>query len=377
MKHFIVLFILLLSISELTGSEVIKFTLSDGETIDGMLNMPSDKGKVKMLVVFVHGTGPNTYLNKRKFGEYDFNYFDLFAEELNKRGIAFFTYNRRGVTIGDKPPYFDSVDSVKYLKYLPLTEAEDIETMITELRKRRELRKSKIGLLGASEGTILATMVTDRKKVKIDDLFLFGYANDNLFDIIKWQFSGVSSMMNLKKYFDTDGDYKITKTEYESPDTGAVLGRTKVLQNSKFEQLDIIKDSIIDAKDFAARTTPFYNYLLQMTEAGNDSWIWKNYFRVTSAWLKAHFSLEPNKTRLLRIDIPVFIIHGTDDANVPVGGVTDIQTKFREIGKTNLQCTIVEGHNHDLNYQDWIYKKQISKGLQLLFDTIGQQIEKK
>lgn len=66
------------------------------------------------------------------------------------------------------------------------------------------LLDSKIALLGCSEGTIIASMVADRKIVTIDGLLLFGYANDNLFDIIKWQYSGKASMINLRKYFDTN-----------------------------------------------------------------------------------------------------------------------------------------------------------------------------
>lgn len=184
---------------QIYASEILRISLSDGEITEGKLDMPSGKGKVPMLVIFVHGTGPNTYLDKRNFGDTEFNFFDLFSQELNKRGVAFFSYNRRGVTIGENPPYYDKVDSLKYAKYLPSTETLDIESMIISLQKIPRLRQAKIALLGASEGTIIASMVADRKKVRVDDLFLYGYANDNLYDILKWQFSGYSSILNLQK----------------------------------------------------------------------------------------------------------------------------------------------------------------------------------
>jgi len=373
MKRLLLFFMLVCATFPLLASEILHIPLADGETTDGKIDMPTGTEKVPMLVIFVHGTGPNTYLNKRKFGTLGFTYFDLFTDELNRRGIAFFTYNRRGVTIGENPPYFDSVDSVKYAKYLPETEASDIESMIKLLRKNPRLKKAKIALLGASEGTMIASLVADRKKVRLDDLFLFGYANDNLYDVIKWQFSGVSSMMNLQKYFDTNKDFVITRAEYESPDTGAVLGRNRVLQNTSFAQLDVVADSVIDAKDFAAMTAPFYKNLLQMTEDGNDAWIWKNYFRVTSAWLKAHFALEANKTRLLRVNIPIYIFQGLEDANAPAEGARDLQARFAEAGKTNLHCTFLEGHNHDLNFQLWMYKNEVSEGLKDLFDAIEKE----
>ena len=367
-KILFIISIHLLSTS-LFGEEIIKVGLSDGEIITGRLMLPSNEDNVPLLVIFVHGTGPNTYLNKRKIGNVDFNYFDLFAEEFNKRGIGFFTYNRRGVEIGDKPPYYDEIDSVKYSGYLPETEAEDIESIISQLRRDKRILNSKIALLGSSEGTIISSIVADRKVEKVDALLMFGYANDNLYDIIKWQYSGNASIMNLRKYFDVNKDNLISQREYESADSGAVFGRTRVMRNVSFEALDADRDSILDYRDFASRTVPYFEYLIKMIDSGNDAWIWQNYFRVKSKWLKEHFQLEANKTRLLRIDIPVYIFHGTEDGNVPVEGVYNIQTAFRNAGKTNLTCYIFDGHNHDLNYLDWPFEHKISEGLNAIFNT--------
>lgn len=366
-----ILFIVLVLFSKtsLFGEEIVKVGLSDGEIIAGRLMLPSNENNVPLLVIFVHGTGPNTYLNKRKIGNVDFNYFDLFAEEFNKRGIGFFTYNRRGVEIGDKPPYYDEIDSVKYSGYLPEKEAEDLESIISQLRRDERFINSKIALLGSSEGTIISSIVADRKVEKVDALLMFGYANDNLYDIIKWQYSGHASIINLRKYFDFNKDNLISQSEYESADSGAVFGRTRVMRNVSFEALDTDKDSILDYRDFASRTVPYFEYLINMIDSGNDAWIWQNYFRVKCKWLKEHFQLEANKTRLLRIDIPIYIFHGTDDGNVPVEGVYNIQTAFRNASKTNLNCYIFDGHNHDLNYLDWPFERKISEGLNAIFNT--------
>ena len=357
------------------GSNIISIKLNDGESIVGRLSMPEGSANVPTVVVFIPGTGPNTYLNKRKIGNKEFNYYDLFEAEFLKRGIGFFTYNRRGVEIGDKPPYYDKVDSAKYAKYTPKQEVLDVESILSDLRKVDRLKDTRIALLGASEGTIIAAMVADRMVEKVDDLLLFGYANDNMFDIIKWQFSGVTSIMNLKKYFDTNKDNVFSRAEYESKDTIATLGRVRVLNNLPFDTLDMVKDGNLDYKDFGARNKPFYEYLLKMIDEGNDTWIWKNYFRITSLWLKEHFKLEANKTRLLNIDIPIYIFQGVEDANASVEGVYDIQSRFKNANKTNLKCFIFEGHNHDLNYLDWPFKQQISEGLNAIFNTSEELIK--
>jgi pimeloyl-ACP methyl ester carboxylesterase len=369
MKKLFLSLILVILANVLFSQEILNVRLSDGEMIKGRLMLPADSNNIPIIVIFVHGTGPNTYLNKRKIGNVEFNYFDLFADEFNKRGIGFFSYNRRGVEIGTNPPYYDEIDSLKYSRYLPSTEAMDVESVISYLRHDKRFGNSKIALLGCSEGTIIASMVADRKVQKIDGLLLFGYANENLSEIIKWQFSGRASIITIGKYFDTNKDNVIDRAEYESTDKIPATVRKQAFQNADFEKMDTTKDNVIDYKDFEIKSYSYYHKLLSMMDSGNNSWIWNNYFRITSNWLKEHFSLEANKTRLLRIDIPIYIFQGVDDASVPVEGTYYIESEFKKSGKTNLKCFIFEGHDHDLNYLKWPFEKKISDGLTKVFDT--------
>lgn len=168
------------------GSEIVTVPLKDSVSIQGRLSLPASKQNVPVLVVFVPGTGPNTYLNKRKIGNVEFNHYDLFETEFNKRGVGLFTYNRRGVELGDTPPNYDRIDSATYAKYTPKQEVLDVEAILVELRKDNRLNKTKILLLGASEGSIIAAMVAERMVEQVDGLLLFGYANDNMFDIINF-----------------------------------------------------------------------------------------------------------------------------------------------------------------------------------------------
>jgi pimeloyl-ACP methyl ester carboxylesterase len=352
-------------------SQIVKIKLSDGDTLTGKLDIPESPKRVKELVIFVHGTGPGTYLDRRKISGNEFVYFDLFKQELNKRGIAFYAYNRRGVSLTNTPPTYDTVDRVKYKKYLPSIESEDIATVISSLKKDKRLAKAEIVLLGWSEGTIIAPMVAQNKKNGVDALLLAGYANDNIPDIIKWQYSGSASMVNLRKYFDSDTNNVISRTEYESKDAVIASIRAKAFRNAPFSVLDVNKDSTITAADFGLLNKSIYERILEAFNNGDDEWIWKNYFRVTTQWYNEHQSLEPNKTALLKLDIPIYIFHGLDDGNAPVEGAYDIQKRFAEAGKTNLHCYFFRGHNHDLNYTDWPFKKTISPGLTKIFEVAG------
>jgi len=351
------------------AGEILSFRLFDGEMVDGKLSLPNETAEIGELVIYVHGTGPATYDNPRGSGSSKFNYFDYFADEFNRRGIAFFTYNKRGVTFGPEPPFYDQVDREKFRKAVPSAESHDLATYIKTLRRDRRLKKAKIVLLGWSEGTILAAMAGENRSNKITALFLNGYVHDTMTDVIKWQNTGFSAMVNLRAIFDADKNGSISRVEYESDEKTVADFRIRRLQNAQFPQFDQNKDELIDAADFALLQAPKYKQTLDAIQKEDEDWIWKNYFRVSIPWLKEHDSLEPNKERLLRLKIPIFIFHGEADANCRVEGVYDLRKRFDAARKTNLHESVFSGHNHDLNFGDWVTKKQMPEGIRKMFET--------
>ncbi|MEG2646361.1 MAG: hypothetical protein RR979_00335 [Mucinivorans sp.] len=346
-------------------SEIKTITFNDREQIIARLCLP--KSEVKTIVFCISGTGPTTYLTKRS----TFNYYDELATGFCDQGVAFLTYNRRGCQTSDTPPLFLELDSVKYAKYTPKQEAQDVEAMISFLGRDHRFAGCKILLYGQSEGSIIASLVADRKIVDVDGLLLHGYAQENMYDIIRWQNEGNGIMVMANSVFDSDGDKCISKKEYESDEELASQYRTNLFHNMSFEGLDVVKNGSIDINDIAKMRMPFHEEL--MKRVANNDWFWirSNYFNVTPQWFQQHFELEPNKTRLLRVEIPIHIFHGTDDANVPVESVYDLQSRFRTCNKTNLTLHIFEKHNHDLNFFDWLTDKKWSEGFQQLFNCAG------
>lgn len=368
MKNSLGLFFVLSAITA-QAAEVVQMTLDDGEVLKGKLHIPPDVAPIKELVIYIHGTGPNTYENPRKFGDVEFKYYDMFGEEFNRHGVAFFTYNRRGVEIGDEPPYFDKVDREKYKKVVPSVEVNDIGKMIGTLQKDKRLANAKIVLLGWSEGTMIASLVAEKTENDVSALLLAGYAHDNLYDIIRFQYSGVGSMINLRPPFDSDQDGNISKREYESDGKLAAGWREKVMQDAKFEVLDVDKNGVLTAEDFRIRVEPAYKQILAKIEANDADWIWKNYFRVSIEWLNEHFKLEPNKVRLLRLDIPIYVFHGESDANADVEGVRQLKASFDKNNKTNLKTFFFKKHNHDLNFMQWLSQDEIPEGIAKIFEV--------
>ncbi len=348
------------------ASELIDVQTFDGYQITGKLDLP-EEGPIPAVVVFVPGTGPCTYDNHRKIGELEFNYFDLFADELTDRGIAFFRYNTRGTSSGPNPPYYDTIDREIFATNLPINHARDVENIVRELKEKEALQHAKIILLGWSEGTVIASIVAERDNVKIDALFLAGYENDTIPETVEWQLTGGSSMIFYRKYFDTDGDGIVSKLEFAE---GPEEIKTNTLQGTQFEQIDLTGDGFLTAEDFKIMLASMYQQVSQAFNSGDDDWVWNNYFRISTDWYQAHAQLEPNRTRLVRLDLPIYIFHGVEDANVAVEGVYDVQSRFEKAGKDNLHTFIFAGHDHDLNYLDWPLKGMISDGFSKLFEEL-------
>ncbi len=351
-----------------TTSEVIKLKSFDDYELTGKLDMPKGAQEVPTLVVFVPGTGPNTYDNHRLIGKIEFNYYDLFAQELGSRGVAFFRYNTRGVEAGSEAPTYAKVNKEEYKKYTPENQAKDIEAMITGLKKDSRLKNAKVVLLGWSEGTIIAPLVAERRNVDISSLMLSGYCNEKMLDIVEWQLSGDSSMILYCQYFDTNLDGAVTKQEFEADPYGV----KNSLGGVKFEQLDVNCDSNLTSSDFAVLLTERKKQVLDAISKKDDEWIWKNYYEVTSAWFDGHAKLDANKDRLLKLDIPVNIFHGVYDQNVPVQGAYAIFDSCKASGKTNLKAFVFDQHDHDLNYLEYPYLSKISEGLTRIFNECAK-----
>ena len=351
------------STSDSSKKSILKIELFDGESIKGQLFLPKNTNQVKSLVIFVHGTGPGTYLNKRKSGKRIFNYFDYFGEALASKSVAFFSYNKRGVTIGDKPPMYDEVNREKFRKVVSSIESKDLASIVDELKKSEALKNANVLLLGGSEGTVVAAMVAEQFPEKVDGLLLFGYAHENMYDIIAWQYSGAASMIRLNPIFDSNDDGKISKSEYESDEAEIAKQRKSLMQNVGFQVLDVNKDEVLTKDDFAIRTRLLHNMLLYKLEQNDEDWIWDNYFRISIPWLKEHFVLEPNKTRLPKLDLPIYIFHGTNDAHVPVSSLKDLEQRFKSLSKDNLKTFEFKDHDHNLNFDHWLSHDEPSPGL--------------
>lgn len=335
----------------------------DGYSLEVKIDYPP---KCESIVIFCQGSGANTYDNRREIEGKQFNYFDLFAEEFCKRNIAFCRWNTRGCSISDVPPEYVDIDVKKYETYCPTTSIQDILTIKEFVKTLPEFEHAKLLLMGVSEGAALIPFAM-KECSDVAGLLLIGFSYENMRETLEWQLSGGSSMINMCKYFDCSEKGYIEKEDFIS-DKYQV--RPTLFEGVEFEDLDIDGDGKLTQNDFALQLEDYKNEVFRAIENNDDEWLRENYsVQITSKWCKEHFALPDISTAVCSVTVPIYIFQGEEDANIPLADIGKMRTDFEKTGRKNLHIATFKGHNHDLNYLQYIFDGTISEGLQCVFDT--------
>ncbi len=113
-------------------------------TLAGVISRPEGKGPFPA-VVLISGSGPNS----RDEAVFDHKLFVVLADSLARRGIAVLRYDKRGIgqSTGD------------YLAATTSDFTSDAEAAVTFLKSQADIDKRHIGVLGHSEGGLIAPAV--------------------------------------------------------------------------------------------------------------------------------------------------------------------------------------------------------------------------
>lgn len=120
-----------------------------GCTLAGTLTLPKKEGNFPA-VVLITGSGPQNR-DEELMGHKPFL---VISDWLTRNGIAVLRYDDRGV--GQSTGDFKTATTADF--------ASDAESAVAYLETRKEISKQKIGLMGHSEGGIIAPMVAEKLK---------------------------------------------------------------------------------------------------------------------------------------------------------------------------------------------------------------------
>lgn len=131
------------------ADEALEVTFPSGEIeLAGTLTLPKERSRPVPAVVLIAGSGPH----ERDENVAGVKVFAQIAEYLTSQGFAVLRYDKRGV--GRSGGRYETATTHEF--------AEDAEAAVRFLRARPEIAPDRIGLIGHSEGAIVALLVAAR-----------------------------------------------------------------------------------------------------------------------------------------------------------------------------------------------------------------------
>lgn len=264
-------------------SEDVQFeNKQDSIVLSGTLTLPNKEGHFPA-VVLISGSGPQN----RDEEIFDHKPFLVLADYLTKNGIAVLRYDDRGVA--KSTGNFSASTSNDF--------ATDVENAVSYLLSRKEIDKNKIGLIGHSEGGIIAPMVASR--------------SDDVGFIVLMAGLGISGSELLVLQSELIGrGYGINESNLQIAKT---INRGAYDLVLKTDNLDSLKTKLVAYIKLALKENPTYEMPKGMTE---EIFIEKNVKLLATPWMRYFLKYDP-KPVLEKVSCPVLAINGEKDLQVP------------------------------------------------------------
>lgn len=289
-------------------------TFKNGEVIlSGTFTKPASNKK-HPVVILINGSGPQDR-DEAMMGHKPFL---VLSDFLTRKGIAVLRYDDRG--FGKSTGNFSKATSEDF--------ATDVETAVNYLNARVDIDKKHIGLIGHSEGGLIAPMVAANNQ-NIDFIVLMagtGIPGDSLL-LLQQQLVGKAMGMH-----------------------GAQLKTLKKLNQKSFDIINEYEDK--SAIEFelsrylksAIDTIPIEN--LPTGVIDDDTFISTQVNLLTSPWMRNFLSYDP-ATALERVRCPVLALNGNNDLQVPAKeNLSAIETALNKGGNKNIMIKEFSGLNH-------------------------------
>lgn len=281
-----------------------------GITLAGTLTLPKKDG-VFPAVILISGSGPQNrdeeILNHKPFL--------VLSDYLTKNGIAVLRFDDRGTALstGD----FKSAITPDF--------ASDVEAGLAFLLSRKEINPKKIGLIGHSEGGLIAPMVASKSK---DIAFIVLLAGPGLQgDQILLLQQRLIAKANGKS------DSEIQNGEEQNKKAFAIINKYKNPEELKTEITNYITDVSKNAPDKPQNMTMEEFIQLQINN-------------ILNPWMINFLRYDPKPT-LEKVKCPVLALNGSKDLQVPPKeNLEAIQKYVGGNGNKNVTVKEIPNLNH-------------------------------
>jgi len=293
-------------------TEVSIENIKDSITLAGTLTLPQ-KGDKFPVVIMITGSGPQNR-DEELLGHKPFL---VIADYLTRHGIAVLRFDDRGV--GKSKGDFSKATTFDF--------ANDVEAAIYYLKQHPNIDATKIGLIGHSEGGLIAPIVASKNK---DVNFIVLLAGPGLTgdQILLMQAAIIAKAEGIDEKTIKDNNkfseniYKILKKE---PDN------TKAGKEIKEYYLNELKKLSKEEKEKSG-----------LSEANADIMI----AQVTSKWFRSFLVTDP-QPYLSKVKCAVLALNGEKDLQVPPDeDLAAIESTLKKAGNTNYKTMKLPGLNH-------------------------------
>ena len=292
-------------------SEEVSFQNTGAQiTLSGTLTLPKN-GTDFPVVILISGSGPQNR-DEEIVGHKPFL---VIADHLTKNGIAVLRYDDRGVaqSSGD----FKTATSADF--------ATDVESAIAYLKTRKEINKNKIGLVGHSEGGLIAPMVASTSK-DVHFIVLLAAPGISGYDIILLQ-TELIKKANGTEESKVQKEVAFLKNSLDIVVKGDDLAEIKA----------VLKDSVLKQRSAQPDLLPE-----GMRAEDVDTFV----ETFTTPWFQYFLKYDPT-TSLENVKCPVLAIHGGKDLQVPPKeNLTAIKNALTKGGNNNVTIKEFADLNH-------------------------------
>jgi fermentation-respiration switch protein FrsA (DUF1100 family) len=292
--------------------EVVVVNKEAGVTLAGTFTYP-EKGEKFPAVILITGSGPQNR-DEELLGHKPFL---VLSDFLTKDGIAVLRCDDRG--IGKSTGNFSTATTKDF--------ATDIFACVEYLKTRKEIDSKKIGLIGHSEGGLIAPMVAVGTK---DVAFIVMMAGPGLCG---------DKILELQSKL-------ISKAE-GTPE--AEINKVNVLNKKCYKIALEEKDSSKAAEKLNKLLDDYYASLSDADKksmGGSSENLKMQTHKILSPWFKFFLSYDP-KQNLSKLKIPVLAVNGEKDLQVPPKeNLEVIESSLKKAGNKNYMVMEFPGLNH-------------------------------
>jgi pimeloyl-ACP methyl ester carboxylesterase len=290
-----------------TSKDVVIKTKTEGVKLAGTLTIPEGKGPFPA-VVLVSGSGPQNR-NEELMGHKPFL---VIADYLTRNGIAVLRYDDRGTaeSTGD----FNKATSLDF--------SNDAEAAFLFLQQQKKIIPSKVGIIGHSEGGMIAPMVAARNP-EVGFVVLLAGPGIPIDQLLALQ---------IQKVSEAEGN-KIDEKEIQlSKEIYAIL-KANVSNETARKQLEIRIDEYIESRK-------------NEENAGENEQLFSAIDTYLSTWFRYFIQFDPYPY-LSKTKCPVLAINGENDVQVTAKeNLTALAKILKESGNNTVEIHSLPKLNH-------------------------------